>query len=445
MDRLADLALRMTAASKVPIRVAVVGGGYAGMAAAAELARAGVPVTIFEASRVLGGRARRVETTDKRLDNGLHILLGAYRETLRLIDLVKDPAEPTGLLRLPLELTIHNAFRLKAPRLPAPLHLLAALLCARGLRYRDRIAAMRFMSWARRHDFRLAADMNVATLLTERRQPVLVSRYLWNPLCISALNTPPAQASAQVFLNVLRDSLNGTRADCDLLLPMLDFSALFPERAARYVEARGGSVRLGVLVDAVRCTDHGFTITSSAERFTHAIVAVSPHRAGALLDPHAELKSILQMINRLTYQPIYSIYLQYAREKRLPFRMGGLENQYAQWAFDRGQLCGQNGLIGVVISASGAHQDLSHDDLAHAIHAELAGNFPGLGEPLWHQVIAEKRATFSCTPGMSRPGNATPVEGLYLAGDYTASDYPATIESAVRSGVAAASLVLQHA
>ena len=83
--------------------------------------------------------------------------------------------------------------------------------------------------------------------------------------------------------------------------------------------------------------------------------------------------------------------------------------------------------------------------LEFAIHAELAGNFPGLGEPLWHQVIAEKRATFSCTPGMLRPGNATPVEGLYLAGDYTASDYPATIESAVRSGVGAASLVLQHA
>ena len=125
--------------------------------------------------------------------------------------------------------------------------------------------------------------------------------------------------------------------------------------------------------------------------------------------------------------------------------MGGLEARYAQWLFDRGQLCGQDGLIGVVISASGAHQGLAHDDLARAVHAELAEIFPHLGKPQWHQVIAEKRATFSCTPGLSRPDNATPVAGLYLAGDYTASDHPATIESAVRSGVRAANLVLQNA
>ena len=151
------------------------------------------------------------------------------------------------------------------------------------------------------------------------------------------------------------------------------------------------------------------------------------------------------MIEQFVYQPIYSVYLQYARETRLPFRMGGLEARYAQWLFDRGQLCGQDGLIGVVISASGAHQGLAHDDLARAVHAELVKYFPGLGEPRWHQVIAEKRATFSCTPGLLRPDNATAVKGLYLAGDYTSSDYPATIESAVRSGISAASLVMQNA
>lgn len=445
MDRLADLADRVRNAAKEPARVAVIGGGYAGMAAATELARGGVPVTVFEAARVLGGRARRVETDGALLDNGLHILLGAYRETLRLIDLVKEPGAPSGLLRLPLQLTIHPAFRLRAPRLPAPLHLFWALLRARGLRFGDRIAAARFMAWSQRNAFRLAVDANVSDLLVSRQQPDAVTRYLWNPLCVSALNTPPAQASGQIFLNVLRDSLNGSRADSDLLLPALDFSALFPERAARYVQARGGSVRLGVAVDALARRDNGFELTDGGERFTHVIAAVSPHRAVALLAPHPELAPIVEMIERFTYQPIYSVYLQYAPGARLPFRMGGLEARYAQWLFDRGQLCGQDGLIGVVISASGAHQGLAHDDLARAVHAELAENFPHLGKPQWHQVIAEKRATFSCTPGLSRPDNATPVAGLYLAGDYTASDYPATIESAVRSGVRAANLVLQNA
>ncbi|HEX7954239.1 MAG TPA: NAD(P)-binding protein, partial [Burkholderiales bacterium] len=112
--------LRGTAA-----RVAIVGGGYAGMAAATELARGGVPVTVFEAARVLGGRARRVDIDAARLDNGLHILLGAYRETQRLVELVTLPGDTTGLLRLPLQLTIHPEFELRTPRLPAPLHLLS--------------------------------------------------------------------------------------------------------------------------------------------------------------------------------------------------------------------------------------------------------------------------------------------------------------------------------
>ena len=300
------------------------------------------------------------------------------------------------------------------------------------------------MAWAQFTKFRLARDTSVADLLTSKRQPDAVLRFLWNPLCVAALNTPPSQASAQAFLHVLRDSLNGSRADSDLLLPTLDFSALFPERAARYVQARGGVMRLGVTVDAVLQKDGGFELAADGERFTHAILAVSPHRVGALLAHYAELASIVRMIDQFAYQPIYSVYLQYAPGSRLPFRMGGLETRYSQWLFDRGQLCGQDGLIGVVISAAGAHLGLGHEDLARAVHAELVENFPGLGNPQWHQVIAEKRATFSCTPGLRRPNNATAVAGMYLAGDYTASEYPATIESAVRSGVTCAKLVLEN-
>ena len=425
--------------------VAIVGGGYAGMAAATELARAGWPVTVFEAARVLGGRARRVETQAAHLDNGLHILLGAYRETLRLIDIVRQPGEPVGVLRLPLQLIIHPAFRLSTPRLPAPLHLLSALLGATGLGLRERLAALRFMVWAQRNAFELAADTTLATLLERHRQPPAVSRYLWHPLCVSALNTPPQEASAQVFLNVLRDSISGQRGNSDLLLPTLDFSALFPERAARYIETHGGRVHSGFAVDALRHTEKGFEIPANSACYSHAIVAVSAHRAAALLAPHTALAPVVRLIDRLTYRPIYSVYLQYDPQIRLPFAMGGLEARYTQWVFDRGQLCGQRGMIGVVISSSGAHQALAHDDLAHAVSAELAEAFPGLGKPHWHQVIAEKRATFSCTPHLVRPGNATPIQRLYLAGDYTASEYPATIESAVRSGVSAARLVLQHA
>jgi squalene-associated FAD-dependent desaturase len=425
-------------------KVAIIGGGYAGMAAATELARNGVQVKVFEAARVLGGRARRVQTGSMPLDNGLHILLGAYRETQRLIALVKETGEPSGLQRIPLDLIVHPAFRLQAARLPAPLHLFWALMRAKGLRLSERIAAARLMVWAQFNGFRLPADTTVAQLMKSQGQPQAVMRFLWYPLCVSALNTPPAAASAQVFLNVLRDSLNGSRSDSDLLLPTLDFSALFPERAARYVKLHGGETVLGVKIDTILPKEGGLQLGSNGERFTHAIIAVPPNRVGSLLGYYSEMASIIRTIDQFTYQPIYSIYLQYAKGTRLPFRMGAIEARYGQWVFDRGQLCGQDGMIGVVISSSGAHQQLSHDDLAREIHMELANNFAGLEEPQWHQVIAEKRATFASTPALARPDNDTPVAGLYLAGDYTLSDYPGTIESAVRSGVRAAQLVMNE-
>jgi hypothetical protein len=121
--------------------------------------------------------------------------------------------------------------------------------------------------------------------------------------------------------------------------------------------------------------------------------------------------------------------------------MTGFSGGAIQWVFDRGRLNGTAGLLAAVISARGGHQSVPQDAVAGAIHSELAAFLPGLPQPLWSRVVAEKRATFSCRPGVARPGNQTAVDKLYLAGDYTASDYPATLESAVRSGMFAARLV----
>ncbi|MGH8650406.1 MAG: NAD(P)-binding protein, partial [Burkholderiales bacterium] len=148
------------------MKVAVVGGGYAGMAAAVTLAERGVPVTVFEAARTLGGRARRVEHRDLALDNGLHILLGAYTETLRLMRLVGADVE-RFLLRIPLTWRIHNRFSLRAVGLPAPLHLLAGLLAARGAPIAERLSAVRFLLRMRRRGYRLQRDTTVISLLED--------------------------------------------------------------------------------------------------------------------------------------------------------------------------------------------------------------------------------------------------------------------------------------
>jgi predicted NAD/FAD-dependent oxidoreductase len=197
-------------------------------------------------------------------------------------------------------------------------------------------------------------------------------------------------------------------------------------------------------VRAIDVDVKGFRLDADLEPFDRVIVAAGPQHAAALLALHARLKDLAGRIDALEHEPIYTVYLQYPESVALPFPMLGFTGGLLQWAFDRGALSAHRGLVAGVLSASGRHQALAHPDLAAAIHAELATQLPSLPEPRWSRVIAEKRATFSCRPGLVRPPTTTPVEGLFLAGDYVESDYPATLESAVRSGVAAAGLALSH-
>lgn len=426
------------------MNVAVIGGGYAGMAAAVTLADAGVRVTVYEAGPQLGGRARRVVVNGVALDNGLHILVGAYRETLGLVRKVHpDPAR--ALERLPLDWQIHRRFRLKAAPLPAPFHLAVALLTTRGAPWGERLAAARFMKAMRAQRFLLTRDTTVSALLAAHGQGAAFVRYLWEPLCIAALNTPPHIASGQVFLNVLRDGLDAERAAGDVLLARVDLTALFPEPAAEHVRARGGEVLTGRMVEGLEQRAPGIAVRARGEALHHdqVICAVSPHRAAALFADLTALSKTVEMLEDFRYQPIYSVYLQFTQSVRLPAPMLGFEGT-AHWLFDREALCGQRGLLAAVISARGAHESLAQDELARIVHGEIARELGPLPPLAWHRVIAEKRATFECSVGLARPPTRTALANLHLAGDYTESAYPATLEAAVRSGIAAARQVLEE-
>jgi squalene-associated FAD-dependent desaturase len=410
-------------------RVAIVGAGYAGCAAAVALARRGVRVRLFEALAVPGGRARRIRLRtpgDGRtveLDNGQHVLAGAYTELGWLMHTIGVPQD--AVLRMPLELRYADGFALRALWLPAPLGLAGGLLAARGLPLGEALGAIRFLARLGRTRFRLAADETVAALLARHRQGGRASHYLWGPLCVAALNTPPARASARVFLAVLRDTLAAASGASDLLLPRTDLSRLFPEPACEFVRARGGEVRIGEPVRDL-----------AALRAAHeaVIVAVGPHQLARLAP---------ELAPAYEYQPIYTCYLQYPETVHLALPMLGLSRGLVQWAFDRGALTGEKGRIACVISAEGEHQQMTHTALADACHRELAAALGGLPAPLWARVIAEKRATIACTPGVPRPSARTPIPGVVLAGDYTEAEYPPTLEAAVRSGLRAAELVLE--
>jgi squalene-associated FAD-dependent desaturase len=402
--------------------VAVVGAGYAGMAAAVTLARRGVPVTVFESGPVPGGRARRVTTEGRALDNGQHILVGAYGTLFSLMHEVGVPAD--AVLRIPLELRYADGFALRAFYFPAPLGLLAGLLAARGLPWRERIGAVRFMRALRRQAFRLEEDCSVSQLLEEHQQHGRIGHYVWRPLCVSALNTPPEQASARVFLTVLRDTLGGDAQASDLILPCVDLSRLFPEPAAEWLRAKGGELR---------CETPVRDLGALRAQFARVILAVGPHQMKAIAP---------ELAVEFEYQPIYTCYLQYDARTRLPFPMLGLAQGLVQWVFDRGRLTGEKGLLAAVISAQGDHQQMAQEELAATCHRELAAALPRLPAPQWTRVIAEKRATIAARRSLARPAVSTALPGVFLAGDYMDPEYPPTLEAAVRSGVRAAERAL---
>lgn len=427
-------------------RVAIIGAGYAGLACAVELAARGVPATVFESAREPGGRARVVQKDGFTLDNGQHVLVGAYTETLRLMRTVGVHPERV-LRRMPLTLYYPGKMSLIAPRLPAPFNLAVALWRARGLSSDERSAAFRLMNTLRRNHYRLSFDMPVSRFLEDELQPKKLRRLLWEPLCISALNTPPDEASAQIFINVLQDTLSGSRRRSDLLIPRTDMTRLFPRAACEWIRRRLGEVRLSTEVQSLHANGAQFALRSAGrdalEHFDRVVVATAPYHAGELISSfHATLRE-QEMLSAFGWEPIVTCYLKYDERVRLPRPMIGMYKGYAQWAFDRGRLGGPKGLIALVISARGRHRALRRADLAATLHEELAKVVHDLPAPEWSQVITEKRATFACRPGVQRPGVQTPVPGLYLCGDYTASRYPATIEAAVRSGVSCANLIAQ--
>jgi hydroxysqualene dehydroxylase len=444
----------MSAARPGP-QVAVIGGGWAGCAAAVELARAGARVSLFEAARGLGGRARGVELRGRMLDNGQHILLGAYSESLRLLRRVGiDPKQV--LLRLPLQMRYppgSGGMDFVAPRLPAPLHVLVALLRARGLDRDDKLALSRFFTAARWMGWQLDQDCSVAELLARFDQTERLFRLLWRPLCIAALNTPPERASSQVFLAVLRDSLGARRAASDMLLPRVELGQLFPAAAAAYVTGHGGAVRTGARVEGLERSGDGWRLALADEApavFDAVVLATPAWQAAPLLAPLPKAAPLAARLAGFAYEPIATCYLQYAPGVRLDLPFYALPEDpaahaWGQFVFDRGQLdAAQAGLLAVVVSACGEAAALPREELSAALAAQLAAAFgrPELGQPEWTQLITEKRATFACSPGLARPANASGLPGLILAGDYTASDYPATLESAARSGSAAATAIL---
>lgn len=426
----------------------VAGGGWAGLAAAVTLAQQRHPVTLLESSRQLGGRARSVELDDLQVDNGQHLMLGAYTEMLDLLRTIG--VNEQVLLRRPMHLQLkslhHSDIELRLPPLPAPLHMASALLLARGLKAVHKWQALRFCLHLLRHDFTLTQDIPLQEYLQTQGQDQFLIDNLWAPLCIGALNTRPQHASTRLFLRVLQQSFTGKRHHADLLIATCTLGKLLPQPAMHYLHASGSKVELNRRVTGL-CIEHGSIAGVETDSgFVPAqqlVLALPPWRVLQLCAGHAALNPIAEQLQQFDYQPICTIYLQYPVTTRLATEMAGVRDGISQWIFDR-RVCRQPGLMAVVISTEGPHMEWNHETLAQRVAAELALLYPHWPQPVQHHVIREKRATFSSRVNIDtlRPAHSTPVTGCWLAGDYTNTGLPATLEGAIASGVQCARQII---
>ncbi|MES2879277.1 MAG: hydroxysqualene dehydroxylase HpnE, partial [Pseudomonadota bacterium] len=431
-----------------PMKIAIIGAGWAGMAAAVEAALAGHTAIVFEAAHASGGRARALNSTlpdgtPVTLDNGQHILIGAYTETLRLMRRVGVQPE-TALLHQPMTLLFPDGLGLCFPAWPTPLDALAGIATARGWGVADKWSLLRVATGWQFSGFQCAARQSVAQLCQGLSPRVM--RELIEPLCVSALNIPAERASAQVFLRVMKDALFGVQGGSRLLLPRLDLSELFPAAAARWLLARHGQLRLGHRVASVEQQGEQWRV--SGEAFDAVILATSASESARALDISTQtatdsiakkMSNWTRLTHALQFEAITTVYA-WGAGAALPHPMLTLRSTPeapAQFVFDRSQLGGHPGLLAFVVSASSGSREALQAQVLQQAQAQLGLSLQAV------QTIVEKRATFACTPGLQRPPQQI-APGLFACGDYVDGPYPATLEGAVRSGLSSVAAAIHR-
>jgi zeta-carotene desaturase len=430
--------------------VVVIGGGFAGLAAATRLAEDGARVLVVEARPQLGGRATafRDRATGELVDNGQHVLFGCYYQTLDFLRRIgaDDRVRVQPALDVPFIDRAGRRSALRCPPLPPPLHLLAGILDWDVLPWRDRLSALRLagpLRAARRGD--LPSGVTVSEWLTASRQGKKIRRLLWEPLAVAALNQPPDEAAAAPFARVLAEMFGPDASAAAIVLPTCPLHQMYAEPARDHITARRGEVRTNALARLVVERDRVSAVEVRGERIPAArVIAAVPWFAlrqlfaGGVPPP---LERLVSDADRMTSKPIVTVNLWYDRQV-MADAFVGLPGRTVQWVFEKRVAFGERAShLSTVTSAADALAGASAGDLVARAASEIADAIPGARSAtlLRGTVVREKRATFSLAPGQPpRPPTATPLAGLTLAGDWIDTGLPGTIESAVIAGHKAA-------
>lgn len=421
-------------------KIAVIGAGWSGLAAAVQLC-AKADVVVFEAGKIAGGRARALGGQNggfSFLDNGQHIMVGAYRAVRTLLDTVGADVQQ-AFCRLPLQWYLADGMQFQTGFLPAPWHIAAAVLTAKNITAADKLAFSRQM---RALQFRLTDgdDMTVARWLRNLQVSRRLVRDFWQPMVLGALNTPLEDASLNTLAAVVQDGVCREKAAGEYWLPKQDLGTAVVSPAVAYLRSRGVDMRLGTRVGQLALLP-GQRVSVDGEVFDAVVTAVAPYHAAALW-PQQTPESVRSVVSSYRYHAITTVYLRYAAPVQLPAAMTGFAEGTAQWLIDRGRLGASPSEIAAAISVSEQCGIGSQEDWVERVHADVLRACPQAGRPLESRVITEKRATLASTPARRRPDCAwLHHQNIFPAGDYLHPRYPATLESAVQSGNAAAFLL----
>ena len=442
--------------------VIVIGAGVAGLRAAVALAARGARVSVLEAKAVLGGRATAFTDpqTGERVDNGQHVMLGCYRETFAFLRQIgtDDRVRVQPSLEVDFVDAVGERSRLSLPGLPPPLNFAAGLLDWKALSWRDRVAAMRLAGPIRtaqaeqrtrsggQTPSRIAASPSetVDEWLINNGQTPRIREMLWEPLAVAALNQSVRVAAAPLFAAVLAEMLGAGARDASLALPTCPLDELYAEPARRFIEARGGDVRIGCAARIHLNNGRVSHIEARGDRLdAGAVVVAVPWYAlqDLFTGDAAPVEALRHAAASTRPSPIVSVNLWLNRPVlRTPFL--GLPGRALQWVFDKQQVL-ETGTSHLTFVSSGSDEVLAleNDALISVALRELRDALPEAraARVVRASVVKERRATYSLAPGQpKRPQTLTNVAGLVLAGDWIDTGLPATIEGAAISGREAA-------
>jgi squalene-associated FAD-dependent desaturase len=443
------------------VKAVVIGGGLAGITAAIALAQAQHEVTLIEAKPRLGGATMSFHRDGLVIDTGQHVFLRCCTAYRGLLDRLGMSAHAPLQHRFDVTvLSPRKTARLMRRRVPAPLHMLPALLgypfLTLAQRLRLPLAALAFRRLDEQDD--KTDELSLGDWLAARGQDERTRRVLWDLFSVSTLNVPGDDASLALAAVVVKTGLLGEADAADIGVPSLALGELHGGAAARLLDKLGASVRLQAKVAAIEPkSPHEFVVRLAEGEESleaDAVVLAVPHEQAAKLIPAGALpEATVKAWDGLGAAPIVNVHVIYDRKVMdVPFAAG--VDSPVQWVFDRTRISGMHArgddgqYLAISLSAADSYADKPVAELREQFLPALAELFPAAREATVTEffVTREKRATFRQVPGTAklRPPAATGLPGLVLAGSWTDTGWPDTMESAVRSGLNAVIALHEH-